>query len=272
MAFAQSKPRFIVSKNDIKVFPFQEYSKLKEGDLEDLAANHCLTGYNLWMLPQLQALFGQFRVRKNDEGKYLPLAMLGDNIGKDPYMIGIWNVVTKLKRSSLVKAQANAQFAEYSALVPLILAGIKKYQNIPYSAWAVEGLQHAIDHNLFEAMTCSYDGALSNTRLAELRTQGLQTKSGPKAGEIKKATSSWCLTGVKNTEIGELPKLAQTMLTQIWVAHPSIRSPYMILNPLDWDDMPEVLTSADVVAAKKFYNPADSLPYQHPEAGSNPWD
>lgn len=266
-----SKPRFVISKNDIKVFPFQEYAKLNGGELEDLAASHCLNGYNLWMLPQLQALFGSFKLRKDDSGKYLPLAMLSDNIGRDPYMTGIWKVVTKLKRSSLVKAQANAQFAEYSALVPLILAGIKKYQDIPYSAWAAEGLEHAMDEALYLAATCEYDGSLSNDRLAELRTQGLQTKSGPKTGEIKKATSSWCLTGVKNTEIGELPKLAQTMLTQIWVAHPSIRSPYMILDPNDWDTMPPVLVSGDVVA-KKFYTPAAASGYTHPESGANPWE
>lgn len=264
MAFA-NKSRFIISKNDIKVFPFQDYSKLKDGELEDLAATHCLTGYNLWMLPQIQNLFGQFRVRKDDTGKYMAMAMLKDNIGNDPYMLGLWNVVTKLKRSSLVKAQANAQFSEYSALVPLILAGLKKYQNIPYSAWTAEGLEHTMDKHLYEAITCGYDNSLVPSRLVELRTQGLQTKSGPKAGEVKKATSSWCLTGVKNTEIGELPKLAQTMLTQIWVCHPSIRSPYMILDPQDWDNMPEPLLSSDVVA-KKFYTPDTTV-----TQGDIPW-
>lgn len=270
MAFV-TKSKFIVSKNDIKAFPFQEYHKLKDGELEDLASLHSLTSYNLWMLPQMQALFGRFRVRKDDSGKYLPLAMLGDNIGNDPYMIGLWNVVTKLKRSSLVKAQANAQFSEYSALVPLILAGIRKYQDIPYSAWSTEGLEHTMDKNLYEAITCGYKNDISNERLVELRNQGLQLKSGPKLGEVKKATSSWCLTGVKHTEIGELPKLAQTMITQIWVAHPSVRSHYMILDPEDWDRVPEVLIGSDVVA-KKFYSPEDSMAYQHPEEGANPWD
>lgn len=261
--------RFILSKNDIKAFPFPEYATLKAAEAETLAESHSLTAFNLWMLPQLGALFGSYKLEKNDAGKYLPVAMLKKNMGNDAWSKGIYTVVCKMKRSSLVKAQANAQYSEYSALVPLILAGIKKYQNIPYSAWDLEGLHHAVDHNLYEAMTCEYDGKLTPERLYELRVQGLTTKSGPKIGEVKKATSSWCLTGVQGTEIALLPKLAQTMLTQIWVADSTIRNPYMILDPNNWDNMPDPLISTDIVPQNKFKTTTD---YQHPEAGDNPWD
>ena len=270
MAFTSKANQFVLNKNDIKSFPFQEYATLIPAEADALAERQSLTAFNLWMLPQLGALFGSYTLEKNDAGKYLPLAMLKKNMGNDAWSKGIYTVVCKMKRSSLVKAQANAQFAEYSALVPLILAGIKKYQNIPYSAWALEGLNHAVDHNLYEAMTCEYDGKLTPERLYELRVQGLTTKSGPKIGEIKKSTSSWCLTGVQGTEIALLPKLAQTMLTQIWVADSTIRNPYMILDPNDWDNMPDPLIKSDVVVAKKFFNSGTT--YQHPEAGSNPWD
>ena len=269
MAFTSKANQFVLTKNDIKSFPFQEYANLKPPEAEALAEKHSLTAFNLWMLPQLGALFGSYKLQKNDAGKYLPLAMLRDNMGKDEWSKGIYIVACRMKRSSLVKAQANAQFAEYSALVPLILAGIKKYQNIPYSAWDLEGLAQAVDHNLYEAMTCEYDGRISPERLYELRVQGLTTKSGPKIGEVKKSTSSWCLTGVQGTEIALLPKLAQSMLTQIWVADSTIRSPYMILDPNDWDNMPDPLISSEVVPAKKFFGATTA--YQHPEAGSNPW-
>lgn len=268
MAFNTS--RFVLSKNDIKAFPFQEYATLKPAEADALATSQSLTAFNLWMLPQLGALFGSYVVEKNDAGKYLPLAMLKKNMGNDDWSKGIYTVVCKMKRSSLVKAQANAQYSEYSALVPLILAGIKKYQNIPYSAWDLTGLHHAVDHNLYEAMTCEYDGKLTPERLYELRVQGLTTKSGPKIGEVKKATSSWCLTGVQGTEIALLPKLAQTMLTQIWVADSTIRNPYMVLDPNDWDRMPDPLISTDVIPKNKVKTATTA--YQHPEAGDNPWD
>lgn len=242
--------KFVSSKSDIKSFPFADYSTLGTAELEKQAEAHSLTAFNIWMMPQLSSLFGNFKVRKDDAGKYLPLAILQDNIGKDPYMVGIWRVVTKLTRGSLVKAQNTPAFAEYSALVPLILAGIKKYQGIPYSAYAVEGLEHIMNTNLHEAMTCGYEGTLSKNRLLELRVEGLTYKTGPKAGQVVKPISKWAPTGIAHTEIGQLPKLAQTMLTQIWVADPSLRSPYMVLDPLDWDNMPEPLVVTEVISTK----------------------
>lgn len=266
-----NKSRFIVTKYDIKAYPFQEYSSLGSGDLESLAEFQGLTTYNTWMLPQLQSLFGTFTLSKDDKGMYLPLAVLAENIGKDPYLVGIWRVVNKLKRSSLVKSQITPQFTEFSALVPLILAGIKKYQGIPYSAWSTEGLEHIVDANLHAAMVCGSHPdypSLGSDRLIELRKEGLTTKSGPKFGQVKKPTSSWCLTGVQHTEIGELPKLAQTMLTQIWVAHPQLRSPYMVLDPNDWDSMPDALISHEVLLDPKPDRYATALNTKP----STPWD
>jgi len=53
------------------------------------------------------------------------------------------------------------------------------------------------------------------------------------------------------TELGTVPKLVTTMLTQIWVAHPSLRTEYMILDPNNWDKMPEPLVGSEIFNTKK---------------------
>lgn len=239
--------RFISTKNDIHSWPFQECASITEApQLEEWAMQHGLTQFNTWMLPQILAYFGQFRVRTRDDNKLDAQALLADNIRGNDWAIGLWRICTKLKRSSLVKTQIHENFSEYSALVPLILAGIKKYQNKPYSSWSTSGLEYVVDRGLYEAMMCE-PPQLPLDRVLELRAQGLMTKSGPNAGQIKKSTSTWTLTGLKHTEWGELPQLAVTMLAQIWVAHPSIRNSAMILDPQNWDAMPEPLIDTQVV-------------------------
>jgi hypothetical protein len=71
-------------------------------------------------------------------------------------------------------------------------------------------------------------------------------KTGAKAGQLKPAETTWSLTGIRDTEIGHLPKLTQTMLTQIWLAHPAKRTQSMILHPTNWDLMPEPLISMEL--------------------------
>jgi hypothetical protein len=36
------------------------------------------------------------------------------------------------------------------------------------------------------------------------------------------------------------------MLTQIWLAHPTIRNEYMVLDPVNWDNVPQPLVSNDI--------------------------
>ena len=252
---------FISTKNDIKAYPFQEcYNMTASADLEEWSLAHGIVNTNIWMLPQIQAWFGQLRVRKNDNGDYLPLALLEDNFKGNEWALGLWRLCTKMKRSSLVKTQISPQFSEYSALVPLVLAGLKKYQNILYTHWSVEGLEYVVDKGLYDAMMCK-PPTLSLSRVLELREMGLMTKSGPNTGQLKKATATWTLTGLKHTEWGELPALAVTMLSQVWVAHPSIRSNYMILDPLDWDLMPPPIIEVGVHKSLPLAITANDLPW-----------
>lgn len=251
---------FISTKNDIKSYPFQECCNMTDtASLEQWSLSHGIINTNSWMLPQIVAYFGQLVVTRNMFSQCDPVALLADNFKGNDWALGLWRICTKMKRSSLVKTQLANQFSEYSALVPLVLAGLKKYQNIAYSNWSTKGLEYVVDAGLYDAMTCN-PPTLSRDRVLELRLQGLMTKSGPNMGQIKKAVSTWTLTGLKHTEWGQLPPLAITMLSQVWVAHPSIRNSQMILDPLDWDYMPAPIIETAAVTVPSLAT-ANDLPW-----------
>lgn len=247
-----------LKSNTIIDFPFELYAKLNDSQLEDLAKAHYLTSLNSWMLPQIAHYYGTWSLVWRDK-LVDPLLTAKANIHTD-WDVGLWRVVTRLKRGSLVKSQINPEFASYSALVPLILMGAKKYQGVDYSRWDIQENCPLVDANLLEAMLWQPDEShiedemlagelaygLGSKRLLELRAQGLTVKSGPRQGTQQSPTSAWCLRGMQNTELAKAPKLTGTMLCQIWVAHPSLRTEYMILEPNNWDYMPPPLVTGAI--------------------------
>ena len=250
-----------LKSNHIKDFPFEQYAHLNDSQLEDLAKTHYITTMNSWMLPQIAHHYGtNWQLVHGENYKVDTNLTAKKNITND-WELGLWRVCTKLKRGSLVKSQINPEFASYSALVPLILMGSKKYRGIMYMQWDIQPSCKLIDKNLLEAMLwqpseheqIEYDMAegeirynLGSDRLIELRQQGLMVKSGPRKDTFMSPTSAWCLRGLQNTELAKAPKLVSTMLTQIWVAHPSLRTEYMILDPNAWDWMPPPLVTQDI--------------------------
>lgn len=258
-----------LKSNHIKDFPFELYRACEnQSQLEDLAKQHYLTSFNSWMLPQIAHYYGNWELKVNSNHKVDVQATAKHNIKTD-WEIGLWKVCTQLKRGSLVKSQINPEFASYSALVPLILMGSKKYKGVLYNQWDIQPNCWLIDKNLVEAMlwqptdewqsTDMVPGeiqyGLSNDRLLELREIGLTIKSGPAKGQVQNPTSSWCLRGMQGTELNKVPKLVGTMLTQIWVAHPSLRTEYMILDPNNWDWMPPPLVATNIFEAEKAPEP-----------------
>ena len=271
-----------LKSNDIKDYAFEDYATLNDSQLEDLAKTHYLTAFNSWMLPQIAAHYGNWKLIRNESGKIDCDLTAKENITTQ-WDIGLWKITTKLKRGSLVKSQINPEFCSYSALVPIILMGTKKYHGVKYSDWDITPNCKLIDKNLLEAMTWSLTNrqagepngldfgevqyGLGSEKLLELQRQGLTVKSGPLAGSITKPTSSWCLRGMRGTDLEHAPKLTGTMLCQIWVAHPSLRTEYMVLDPVDWDYMPEPLVSPEIFKpntigkATKNYDTSFDLPW-----------
>lgn len=277
-----------LKSHDIKDFPFELYANLNDSQLEDLAKTHYLTAHNSWMLPQIAAHYGGWKLVVSELGRVNPIESAKQNI-TTPWHMGLWRVCTKLKRGSLVKSQVNPEFASYSALVPLILMGVKKYQGVNYSHWDITHKSQLIDKNLLEAMCwrpeieAGEEGELRSglanfgirkERLLELRQQGLTVKQGKSAGIAKNPTSAWCLRGMQNTELADVPKLVGTMLTQIWVAHPSLRTEYMILDPQNWDTMPEPLLNSDIFKLRDTWgevNALNEVPSLGSVSSSTPW-
>jgi hypothetical protein len=72
---------------------------------------------------------------------------------------------------------------------------------------------------------------------------------------------------MRGTALAWVPKLTGTMLCQIWVAHPSLRTEYMVLDPVDWDYMPEPLVSPEIFITNKAgkstltYDASSDLPW-----------
>lgn len=241
-----------LTKLDIESFDFKLLDSLTESEFLLWTQQHQLTNHREWFLPQLVAQFGRwdFCVR---QGKVDVKQTLANNeLKTDPKQRVLWKF-SRLQRSELVPSQV--KFPEYSKLVPLIILAARDYHKIPYSAWqGVDNLNLILEPDLLEAL--DIEGiddlyGLGSERLLQIREYGLMTKSGNSKGSSKNPLTTWALTGVQDTELGGLPKLTQTILCQIWCAHPQQRHKNMILDLRNWDVMPEPLLSTEILQEPK---------------------
>jgi hypothetical protein len=203
-----------------------------------------------WLLPQVLAFIGRQKAIRNASGKYdgvlTASAMIKqDPDGEDPdWVKGLLLYIRSSPRGSILPATIKAtaeHLRPYSDLVPLFLAAFKKFQNINYSDW--ENISRIIDEDLYLAMTCNppvFEDLLN------YRKVGSTIKTGKQAGTTKSPTAATSLTSVGDDEFDTLPRLAKIMLCQVWLAHPSFRNEYMILDPNDWDNMPKPLIDTEV--------------------------
>jgi hypothetical protein len=232
--------------NELKYVPFEAYYDLKGEDLLKQAEEHNLAVYGQWLLPQISAYYGTWQAVPLQTGLLDPRATAKQNI-HTKWDIGLWRVVTKLKRGALVKTQSSEWGKNYSQLVPIILAGMKRHQGIQYQNWDLVGLDSLVHKELLEVM--EYSGNcldLGSEELTQIRNFGLTARTGAKAGQQNKPTSQWKLHGLAATPFQGAPQLLSTVLCQIWVAHPSLRTELMILDPKNWDVMPKPLVVGEV--------------------------
>ncbi len=143
-------------------------------------------------------------------------------------------------RSSYLKTQYKGEAKAYCSLVPLILYAFKIHHNISYSKWDRSTLHWVVNDALCQAMLCE-PPEVDREELLAIREAGLVYKTGAKQGEPRNPVTTYKLYGIQDSVIGDLPELAQTMLTQIWCAHPANRTKYMVLDPLNWDSIPTPL-------------------------------
>ncbi len=238
-----------LSKKELKQLPFQ---LVFEDGRDGVDQRKAFAKYSTWALPQALAHIGTWKAIKDKDGNYDGVATVrnaisSSEVGSD-WTKGLIYFITSHPRGTIIPYGVKATSKEmlpFSALVPLFLAAFKKYQNIPYSKWV--HLQDLIDQDLLAAMKAETP-EYTVDELLERRVEGSTIRSGDKAGNIKNPLSTTSLTKTGDDEFDKLPRLAKIMLTQCWLAHPSVRNEYMILDPNDWDNMPKPLIDGDVFA------------------------
>jgi hypothetical protein len=234
----------ILRKQSITELPHKDIESMTETELEAWCLKHLVNRGGTWLLPQLVAHFGSWTLAKNTRGQIDVIKTLQQNCEHNSENTAYWKL-TRIPRTCLVPKQI-AQ-AEYATLTPLILAGFKRMQGISYNLWqGLDKLEYIMEPRLHEAVNVVCPD-LGSTRLLEIRQQGLMTRSGKSAGQLKNAETTWSLNGISDTELGHLPKLTQSILTQIWLAHPQHRHELMILDPNNWDRRPEPLIANNVL-------------------------
>lgn len=207
-----------------------------------------------WLYPQVLAHVGKWTLSRNESALFSPKQMLRDNVAKDALNQGIYYFCTSNSRAVASATKDDGPY--YCALVPLILAAHKKMNGVLYSQWDPQEVNLVVNSNLYEAMDCE-PPEYTVSELLQFRVEGLTTLTGEKAGTLNNAITSPNLNGLLmelpdgRAGMKAMPKLARIMLCQTWCAHPSIRNEYMILDPNNWDRVPEALVLDDPIAKSK---------------------
>lgn len=260
----------LFKKQEINSLDFSGTEHLNVEGWETWCEQMQLSHLHQWLLPQLVAWYGSWTLVYDEHSNYDCLATIKKNC-VDPKSRAFY-MLSRVKRSLLVAQQTKTP--DYATLTPLILMGLKRMQGIEYETWKNStGLQYFLEPRLFDALVLDSSdleevNSLGSDRLLEIQKQGLTTKTGKTAGSQKPAKSTWSLTGIQDTEIGHLPKITQTILTQCWLAHPELRTPYMILDLNDWDTMPKPLVTNDIFKAVPEQKPTKAREM----ANILPWD
>jgi hypothetical protein len=196
-----------------------------------------------WVMPQIVTYIGGLTKYKNDNGLYSGM-QFRSNFKTDAEK-GLYRFLMVNERSSYLKLQYKDPSRQYCALVPLILYAHRLVDGTAYSAWDRAELMYVVNTELYDAMVCTVP-SVTREELIKIREEGTKEASG----KAKNPLTCHMLFGSyqKLSEIGDMPKLAKVMMTQIWCAHPANRSRYMVLNPKNWDKMPPVLVDTEVAA------------------------
>ena len=231
--------------------------------LDEFALKYKFTVNAEWIFGQMLAKLSSLPLVRNTNNKISAKALV-EEIRQSPFLTGMWVVCNYPTRSTWIKGQTDEKYRNFSALVPLIMSAFKKYKDIPYSDWERTEIHHITEKHLANVMRMDKLPDLTKDEVIEARTAGLTVKSGVKMGEVRSPKSTFTLYIPAGMGFDDLDMLAKIMICQTWCAHPSIRTEYMILNPLDWDNMPEPLVSSTVllknaVASSNFYPPGESL-------------
>lgn len=213
-----------------------------------------------WLPQQMMAYFGSWDVVCVD-GVYSPSLTVKRNTQErdDLFALGAL-MLAKAPRSDFFKGalKGNQQYkSPINPLVPIVLAGFKRYQNIPYESWDKSEISAIVDDEIAALVGCKVPG-LSDADILAIRNTALTPKTGARAGKSNNPATTASLYHLQESAIGHLPKLARHMVLQTWAAHPQNRDPYAILDPQNWDRVPQPL-----VEGTDLFVPPEQLTPKH---------
>lgn len=250
-------------KNPVNVTPLAVEKKFSASFETQFLLKYGIPAHIDWILEAAVTIIGQMRVYKDDEDLLDPVAFRNENF-KDSWSKGLYLLLKVNTKSQYLKLQYKAPHKAYGALVPFIMYAQRLAKNIPYSAWSRDGIDAIVHTDLAEAM-CFTGFNYTKEQIIERRTEGLTIKSGRGMGTMKNPVTTHRLTHGSDPDWNSIPTLAQVMYAQIWMAHPSNRTKYMILDPENWDRMPPALIPSEVVAvtepALKFVSKISDCPW-----------
>jgi hypothetical protein len=226
-----------------------------------------------WLPHQLLAYFGTWKAVCDESGKYsAPLTWDANTRARGDYRaLGSALLATSTRTNFFKDApKGNQQYKSViNPLVPIILAGFKKYQGINYGDWNPVGLEMLLDPELGKLVGVTVP-EIAHSELIALRNTAITDKIGARAGIPNNPATCTKLNHLGDTALGHLPKLAKYMVLQTWAAHPSNRNEYMILDPNNWDRIPEPLVSKDIFLHKS----PQAAPKATPSFGYSdlPWE
>jgi len=226
----------IIQKQQLNSLDIADWSELSDEDFSSCVESANLSNYSSWLLPQLVAHFGNWQ--KAATGLETVVNNCQTKHQRSLYRLA------RVRRSLLIKNQTKQP--EYGQLTPLILLGFRRNQNFSYESWrGYTGLEWLVEPDLLQTMH-SQQPQLTVARILEIREQGLTYRSGTYVGTQRNPLSTWQLYGIQDTEFGDLPKLQQAQLAQIWLAHPKHRRETMVLTSSNWDEMPPPIISDEL--------------------------
>lgn len=250
-------------------------SEAKHAVAQAWASKNMISQKLSWLPHQLLAYFGGWRAVQDDSGKYNAQLTWEANtrLRADYFALGSGILATSNRLNFFKDApKGNQQYkSPINPLVPIVLAGFKKYQGIKYSQWNQLGLETLLDPELSKLVGVTVP-EISQSDLIALRNTAVTDKTGSRADIPNNPATCTKLNHLSDTAIGHLPKLAKYMVLQTWAAHPSNRTEYMILDPNDWDNFPEPLISRDIFIHQTSKPATPNWP-SNPSTGSDlPWE
>jgi hypothetical protein len=192
---------------------------------------------------------------RTEAGKISPSETYA-RMGKDNNELGkqLVSLFYQVSRSQLIALKlTDRRVLDYNTAVPLFMSAYKLYDDIGYEEWDKE--DKFIKYFLGKPLEGLYeldDWELpSDFDIDQARIDSQTSASGAKAGETEPPTSykfntaKWTPTITRKDMIGR-------MTLQTWAYNVEYRHDKMILDPWNWDNMPEAYD----IRAKDILDPA----------------